>query len=72
MQIDLSDQDAELFLLFRRYQDVFDVLEGAGVFRVRNGKAVLNFNSDGVLVDIDCTQKTYRRRAIVANIKVVV
>ena len=62
--LNLSDQDAELFLLFRKYQDMFDVLDKAGVFRVKNGKAVLNFDQNGVLSDIECTQKTFKRGVV--------
>lgn len=32
------------------------------VFNVRNGKAILNFDSDGVLADIEISQKTWSRR----------
>ena len=32
------------------------------VFNVRNGKAVLNFDSEGLLADIEISQKTYSRR----------
>lgn len=60
-RIELTDKDAELFLKFREHQDVFAVLEQAGVFNVRNGKAMLNFNSQGHIMDIDCTIKTFKR-----------
>lgn len=32
------------------------------VFNVRNGKAILNFDSDGILADIEISQKTWSRR----------
>ena len=32
------------------------------VFNIRNGKAILNFDSDGILADIEISQKTWSRR----------
>ena len=32
------------------------------VFNTRNGKAILNFDSDGLLADIEIIQKTYSRK----------
>lgn len=32
------------------------------VFNVRNGKAILNFDSEGLLADIEISMKTYSRR----------
>lgn len=61
MTIELTDQDAELFLKFREHQDSFAVLEKAGVFNIRNGHAVLNFDANGTLGDIECTVKLYRK-----------
>ena len=57
----LSDEEALLFLKFREYQTVFEVLDKAGVFKIANGKAILNFDANGTLCDIDCTIKTFKR-----------
>ena len=59
--IELTTEDALLFIKFREHQTVFDIIEKAGVFKVSNGKAVLYFDANGTLCDIDCTIKTFKR-----------
>lgn len=61
IDIQLTEEDAQLFLKFREHQSTFAILEEAGVFNVRNGKAVLNFDANGTLCDIECTLKTFKR-----------
>lgn len=50
--VELSPEDAAMFVEFRKRQDTFKTLIDQGVFDIRNGKAVLNFNADGVLTKI--------------------
>ena len=50
--LELSPSDAALFIEFRKRQAVFQTLIEQGVFGVRNGKAILNFNNDSVLTKI--------------------
>lgn len=50
--VELTPEDAALFVEFRRRQDLFRTLSDQGVFNLRNGKAILNFNADGVLTRI--------------------
>lgn len=59
--LEVSDADAELFREFRRVQSVLAVMNDAGVFRMRNGKVVLNFNGDGVLENIEMRTRSYTR-----------
>lgn len=59
--LNLSQEDAELFLKFRQHQDTFEILERSGVFALRNGHAVLNFDADGTLTDITGNMKLFRR-----------
>lgn len=40
--------------------ELFCLLKKAGVFDVRNGQAVLNFDANGTLVEIECKVKTYK------------
>jgi len=61
MIIDITDTDALLFLEFQKNYETFTVLNTAGVFNVRNGKAVLNFDANGTLCDIDVNIKTFKR-----------
>lgn len=50
--VEMTPEDAALFLEFRKQQDTFRALIQADVFTTRNGKAILNFNADGVLTRI--------------------
>lgn len=59
--VSLSPSDADLFVEFRKVQDVFSVLSENGVFTTRNGKAILNFNAEGVLDSIEFNVKGYKR-----------
>lgn len=61
VKLELTPYEAELFMAFRKHQDQFEVLREAGVFDVRNGKAVLSFDSAGTLQDIDFDIKGYKR-----------
>lgn len=47
--VKLSEEDAQLFALFRKYQHLFDLMLEYNVFETRNGKVVLNFDSKGKL-----------------------
>ena len=60
MNIDLTDEDAKLFLKFRELQDIFEVLDECGAFDVRNGSTTMHFNADGALCDVECRMKLYR------------
>ena len=49
INVELTTDDAELFMKFRKYQHLFDLLIQNDVFSIKNGKAVLNFDSKGNL-----------------------
>lgn len=59
--IELSSQDAALFVSFQKNYDTFMTLKDSGVFDIRNGTAVLNFDNNGTLTDIDCNFKLYKK-----------
>lgn len=61
ISVDLSPTDASLFREFRRVQSTLAIMSDAGVFSMRNGKAVLNFNGDGVLENIEMRTRAYTR-----------
>lgn len=61
INIELTPQEAELFMSFRKNQDTFNVLLQAGVFDIRNGKAILNFDSTGNLEEIKFDIMRYKR-----------
>lgn len=59
--VELGKEDAALFLKFREYQTVFEILVKAGVFNIQNGNATLHFDPTGTLADVECHLKLYRR-----------
>ncbi len=61
MTIELSDEEAVLFLAFQKDYATYTTLKESGVFDIRNGKAILNFDQDGTLCEIDCNLKLYKR-----------
>lgn len=46
INVELTEEEATAFVLFRQHQDLFLLLLKEGVFDVRNGKVVLHFNND--------------------------
>jgi hypothetical protein len=61
ISVELSPTEAEAFREFMQLRDMLTVLTDSGVFTTKNGQAILNFNADGVLTDIDFHVKGYKR-----------
>lgn len=61
INVELTEQEALLFRAFREHQEAFDVMLKSGVFNVRSGKAVLNFNMEGVLDSVYADIPVYKR-----------
>lgn len=59
--IDLTEDDALLFRAFRQHQDNFSTLLARGVFNVRGGKAIINFDPEGVISEIKFDITGYKR-----------
>ncbi len=57
----IPDEDAKKFLLFQEHFETFSVIEGAGVFNIRNGSAVLHFDHLGTLQAINRADVLYKR-----------
>lgn len=72
VRIDMTEDEAKSFIAFRRYQDMFVPLLEAGVFNVRNGRAILNFNAEGHLTEVGFEIVSYKRGyPIVQVVKIV-
>ena len=61
IKIELTESDAKLFLKFREFQSDFQVMVESGVFNVRNGVAILNYNAEGHLTQIDFNVIRYKK-----------
>ncbi len=59
--LELIDEEALAFRLFREHQDSFVAMLKAGVFETKNGQIILNFNSEGVLTEIRDNVVRYKR-----------
>lgn len=59
-KIELTDEDAKLFLEFRKFQNDFTIIFNAGVFDLRNAQAVINFDSFGIC-DVKLSTTSYKK-----------
>jgi len=56
----LTALDAERFIVFQKYySEIREMIDG-GVFETKNGKAILSFNSDGKMMEIEIQKKVYK------------
>jgi hypothetical protein len=60
-KIELTNEEAKQFLAFRQYQDLFTTLLKNGVFNTRNGQAILNFDANGTLTQIDLNMVMFKK-----------
>ena len=61
IMVQLTPEDAELFVLFRKYQAAFAFMLKNGVFDVHTGHAVLHF-LDQVPMEVEITTVKYRKK----------
>lgn len=60
--IELTDEEAQRFLLFQKHRDIFDAVIEARLHELRRGEAVLSFNHDGHLMHIEIRHVAYRKK----------
>jgi len=58
----IPDEEAKQFLLFKEYQNKFCLLLEAGVFSIKNGSAMLNFDAFGSITTIQRADMLYNAR----------
>jgi hypothetical protein len=58
----IPDEEASKFLLFQQYFNPFTVMLDSGVFTIRNGSAILHFDSQGELQAINRADVLYSKR----------
>lgn len=54
--------DVKKWQLFQEYYDPFTVMVNAGVFSTKNGSIALNFDSQGILQNIQRADYLYSRK----------
>ncbi len=58
----IPDEEAKKFLLFQEYYSEFCLLLSAGVFKIRNGSAVIHFDKKGEIKTINRSDVLYSAR----------
>lgn len=53
IDIRLTKEEAESFVLFRKYQDKIETLINNDVFDTKSGSVIIHFNLDGRIMKID-------------------
>ena len=61
IKVEMTEEEVKSFVSFRKNQDLFQLLDNAGVFAMRNGKATLNFDAMGGLEEIKIDILRYKR-----------
>lgn len=61
MVIELTKIDAELFVEFRRRQEVFKIMQDTGCFDVHGGSVTLHFDADGTLRKVQKDEIVFRK-----------
>lgn len=59
--VELSELDAQLFIEFQKNHDTFLTLAQSGVFNIRNGNAVINFDKEGTIREISFNIIGYKK-----------
>lgn len=62
IKVFLPDADAQKWLLFQEYYDLFSLLLERGVFNQKNGAVSLHFDQNGVLQTIQRADFLYSRK----------
>lgn len=63
----LTNEQAQLFILFSKHYNTFAFMLEAGVFDTKRGNVTLNFDKDGRLLSIDRHIFTYAKQGQVDN-----
>lgn len=58
--VEMTDEDARLFLMFRQHQSRFKLLLEGGVFDIKSGQATISFKPTGEIGSIVVQALVYR------------
>ena len=62
VQVDMSEIQAERFVQFQKYYQLFETFLDAGLFELKNGSATLHYDHMGNLQEIDFNQVKFKRK----------
>ena len=54
--------DKDFLMIFKKYEEQLLAMNTSGIFKLQNGKAILNYNPQGQLGSIEVQLKTYKRK----------
>jgi hypothetical protein len=60
IKIELTNEDADLFKDFRKYQDDFTVMLSNGVFNFKNGSCIIHRDNDGKIRKIEINKISFK------------
>lgn len=60
IKLEITEEDALLFKLFREYQDEFRLLVEHNIFEIKNGSAEIHFDSRGNMASINAHIKVWK------------
>ena len=60
INVSLTNEDAILFVEFRKLQDEFMILRKNGIFDVKNGSITIHFDSEGLVRKIETNEIKFR------------
>ncbi len=69
IKVYLTTMEAEKFKEFQKYHDTFILLFEKGIFDIRNGSAILNFDAFGTITTIHRNDVLYNHRVNSLQIK---
>lgn len=58
----VSEEEAKKFIEYQKNYSMFNLLLEKGVFAIKNGSAVLNFDNEGILQNIQRADFLYSRK----------
>lgn len=61
IEITLNQVDTALWLEYQKYQSNIKAILDSGVFNIRNGKAILHLDSNGIIKDIEADYHIYKK-----------
>jgi len=62
--VELTDLDAQRFAVYQKYHEIFNAIIEANLHELKRGQAILNFNHDGALMDIEVKRIAYRKKNV--------
>lgn len=60
--VDLTEEEATQFIAWRKYQNKFHELLEAGVFSIKGGKAIINFDWTGEIMQVSLDHISWKRK----------